>query len=36
MTQTTTPPATFEQFWPHFLASHRQPLTRVQVTAINA
>lgn len=28
MTQTTTPPATFEQFWPHFLSSHRQPLTR--------
>lgn len=21
-------PETFEQFWPHFLSSHRQPLTR--------
>lgn len=28
MTLPANPPETFEQFWPHFLASHRQPLTR--------
>lgn len=28
MTRPANPPETFEQFWPHFLSSHRQPLTR--------